>query len=103
LICGKVEFHALINEIQLTFFTFQFYLVIAASLNKAIENKTSEEYNTTLLYMGICALENTEYKIAASLLHTAAKHFKQPSDYYFLCQQNMKNPLHPIIGSFCID
>lgn len=60
-----------------------------SSCLKTIDDKTSEEYNTILLYMGICALENAEYKPASSLLHTAEKYFTPPSDNYFVCKQHL--------------
>lgn len=60
-----------------------------SSCLKNIDDKTSDEYNTILLYMGICALENAEYKLASSLLHTTEKYFTPPSDNYFTCKQHL--------------
>lgn len=56
---------------------------------KDISDTASEEYHTCLLYIGVCALENAEYKKAATLLHIAESNFNQSSDYYFVCKQSL--------------
>lgn len=58
-----------------------------SSCLKDIPDTASEEYHACILYMGICALENAEYKKAASLLHNAESNFNQSSDNYFICKQ----------------
>ncbi len=51
--------------------------------------KGTEFYNNCLLHMGICALENAEYKQASSLLHAAEQALNDTSDNYIICKQKL--------------
>lgn len=64
------------------------YKSFAACL-KDVKNTDPAIYHTCLLYMGICALENAEYKKAVTLLHAAENYFNTTSDNYILCQQQL--------------
>ena len=59
----------------------------------------SEFYNNCLLQMGICALENAEYKQASSLLHMAERVLNDTSDNYTICKQKLA-ALHKRQGAY---
>lgn len=56
---------------------------------KNTDVRGSEFYNNCLLYMGICAMENAEYKQASSLLHLAEHALSDTSDNYIICKQKL--------------
>lgn len=46
-------------------------------------------YHTCLVYLGVCALEKSEFKNASILLHNAERSCGYPSNNYFICQQSL--------------
>lgn len=58
-----------------------------SSCSKDIPDKNSDAYNICLMYMGICKLENSEYKHASSLLHEVENAFSPGTYNYFIYRQ----------------